>query len=85
MKNSDGPLPLAVRIVVGIVSAILLVPFVLAVVARVHGAAIPAGRLVTPFIGAFAGFVAIRAQRYAWGWLILWVVIVADYAITFFR
>jgi hypothetical protein len=86
MKNSDRPLPLAVRILVAVVSAALLFPLVLAVVAIVHGAAIPVMRWLSPLLAVAIGVVVFRARgRYAAIWLILWVIAVAQYALEFLR
>jgi hypothetical protein len=86
MKNSDRSLPLAVRVIVAVVSAVLLFPLALAVVALVHGAAIPVMRWLSPLLAVAIGIVVYRARgRYAAVWLILWAIAVAQYAIAFVR
>ena len=86
MKNSDRPLPLAVRVLVAVVSAVLLVPFVLALVALIHGAAIPVLRWLSPLLAVAIGVVVFRSRgRNAALWLILWVIAVAQYALEFLR
>lgn len=83
MKNSDRPLPLAVRVIVAIVSAIVLFPLVLAVVALVHGAGIPVSRWLSPLMVAAMGYIVWVSRRFAWIWLILWALLLAEYVWTF--
>ena len=80
MKNSD---PLSVRIVGGIVivSAVLAaIPLVLALVALVHGAAIPMARWLEPLMIIIAAFGYLRSHR-PLSWLLggVWLGLVIAY------